>query len=310
MRRRRLCAAALLLAGSFVATATTARAAGCPALDYQAGLAAASSDLQRTPVDVAGAMQRVTALLVADRGSALALQPVVDDLSTSPPQLDDARLRLSSMSATLAYPPGSVCNENGDAASGALHHVYASPDFRHLDDVSQTGLLAGILNFLRDLFGSLAGGLGRLGTALLALAVVGAALALAWRRWHGSAALPGATYDEPEGTGDDPDVEWAAAQRAAGSGEYREAIRRAFRAALLEVAVRGRLHIDPTWTTRELLQRSQADGDVLVALAAAAALFDHAWYGGVAVTRDDWIAAEERCAAVRGVARRAKVAAR
>jgi hypothetical protein len=309
MRGRRLRAAALLLAGSLFATATTARAAGCPALDYQAGLAAANSDLQRKPAGVAGALQRVTALLVADRASAVALQPVVDDLSTSPPRLDDARLRLSSMSATLAYPPGSVCDENADAARSALHSVYASPDFRHLDDASQTGLLAGILNFLRDLFGSVAGALGRLGTALLALAVVGAALALAWRRWHGSAALPGARYDEPEGTGDDPDVEWAAARRSAGFGEYREAIRRAFRSALLEGAVRGRLHIDATWTTRELLQRSQADGDVLVALAAAAALFDHAWYGGAAVTHDDWIAAEERCAVVRSVARRAGVAA-
>jgi hypothetical protein len=310
MRGRLVCAAALLLAGSFIATATTAPAAGCPALDYQAGLAAASADLQRTPADVAAALQRVTALLAADRGSAVALQPVVDDLSTSPPQLDDARLRLSSMSATLAYPTGSVCNENADAARSALHHVYASPDFRHLDDVSQSGVLAGILNFLRDLFGGVAGALGRLGTVLLALAVVGAALALAWRRWHGSAALPGAAYDEPEGTGDDPAAEWEAAQRAAGSGEYREAIRRAFRAALLEVAVRGHLHIDSSWTTRELLQRSQADGDVLVALAAAAALFDHAWYGGIAVTRDDWTAAEERCGAVRRLARHAGVAAR
>jgi hypothetical protein len=310
MRGRLLCAALLLAAGSHLTTAIAARAADCPALDYQAGLVAAGADLQRTPADVVAALQRVTALIGADRGSAVALQPVVDDLSTSPPQVDDARVRLTSMSATLAYPRGSVCNENADAARSTLHSVYGSPDFRHLDDTSQPGLLAGILNFLRDMINGAAGALGPVGAVLLALGVLGAALALAWRRWHGSAALPGAAYDEPEGTGDDPEVEWAAAHRAASSGQYREAIRRAFRSVLLEVAVRGRLHIDSTWTTRELLQRTQADGDVLVALAPAAALFDRAWYSGVAMTRDDWTAAEERCAAARRVARHAGVAAR
>jgi hypothetical protein len=309
MRGRLLGTAALLLAGVSIAT-TTARAASCPALDYQAGLAVAAADLQRSPPDVAAAMGEVTALMGADHGSDVALQPVVDDLSAAPALTGDAETRLSAMSATLAYPRGSVCNENADAARRTLHQVYASPDFRHLDDVSQPGLLAAVLNFLRGLFNSAAGALGPVGGVLLALAVIGGALALAWRRWRGSAALSGARNDEPAGTGDDPEAEWAAALRAAAGGAYREAIRRAFRSALLEVAVRGRLHINPTWTTRELLQRSQADGDVLVALAAAAALFDRAWYGGVAVSRDDWAAAEERCSAVRRLARRAGAAAR
>ena len=82
-------------------------------------------------------------------------------------------------------------------------------------------------------------------------------------------------------------------------------MRRAFRSALLEVAVRGRLHIDSAWTTRELLQRCHADGDVLVALAAAGALFERCWYGELAVTQDDWVRAEERCATVRRLARHA-----
>ncbi|MBJ7596344.1 MAG: DUF4129 domain-containing protein, partial [Candidatus Dormibacteraeota bacterium] len=90
-------------------------------------------------------------------------------------------------------------------------------------------------------------------------------------------------------------------------GEYREAVRRAFRSALLAVAVRGRVPIDAAWTTRELLQRIDAGGDVLVALAVAAALFERAWYSGVAVTRDDWTLAEERCATVRRLARGAGV---
>jgi Domain of unknown function (DUF4129) len=310
MRGWLLCAAAALLAVSLIATATPAQAAGCAALDYQAALASAGAALQRAPADVAGAEREVSALLSADPESAVALQPVIDDLSASPPEVADAQLRLTSMGATLAYPRGSVCNENADAARSKLHSVYASPDFRHLDDSTQPGLLASLLNFIGDLLSRAAGALGPVGAIVVAIAVVGGALLLAWRRWRGSAALRGASLDEPAELGDDPEAEWTAAQRAAETGQYREAVRRAFRSALLEVAVRGRLHIDSAWTTRELLQRCHADGDVLIGLAAAAALFEHAWYAGVAVTADDWARAEERCATVRQLARHAGAPAR
>jgi hypothetical protein len=309
MRGRLLCATATLLALSTMA-GPSAQAAGCAALDYQAGLASAAAALQGTPPDPASARTDVAALLSADPGSELALQPVVDDLSAAPPLVGDAQLRLTSMSATLAYPRGSVCNENADAARAKLHSVYASPDFRHLDDSTQPGLLARILGFIGDLLRGATGALGTAGTLALAIAVVGLALLVAWRRWQGSAALDSARLAEPTDTGDDPEAEWTAAQRAAAAGAFREAVRRAFRSALLEVAVRGRLHIDSAWTTRELLQRSHADGDVLAALAAAAAVFERAWYGGVAVTADDWARAEERCATVRRLARHAGVGAR
>ncbi len=67
--------------------------------------------------------------------------------------------------------------------------------------------------------------------------------------------------------------------------------------------MRGRVHIDAAWTTRELLQRIDAGGDVLMALAAAGALFERAWYSDAAVTREDWERAEERCSSVRRLAR-------
>jgi len=310
MRGRLLCAAAALLAVQLIATAPRAQAAGCAALDYQAGLASAGAALQRAPADIAGAEREVSAVLSDNPESAVALRPVIDDLSASPPEVADAQLRLTSMSATLAYPRGSVCNENADAARSKLHSVYASPDFRHLDDSTQPGLLASLLNFIGDLLGRAAGALGTAGAIVLAIAVITVALLLAWRRWRGSAALRGASLDEPAELGDDPEAEWTAAQRAAQTGQYREAVRRAFRSALLEVAVRGRLHIDSAWTTRELLERCHADGDVLVALAGAAALFERAWYGGMTVTEDDWAHAEERCATVRRLARHGGAVAR
>ena len=214
------------------------------------------------------------------------------------------------MSATLAYPRGSVCNENAAAARGALREVYAAPDFRHLDEPARQNPLAGIFDAIGNLLSRGAGALGPVGAVLLAAAVLGVALALAWRRWHGSAALRGASVEEPATPGDDPDAEWRAAERAAAAGDFREAVRRAFRSALVEVAVRGNARLDAAWTTRELLGRIDAAGDVLVALAAAAAVFERAWYSGVAVTGDDWTHAAERCAAVRRLARRAGAAAR
>jgi len=76
-------------------------------------------------------------------------------------------------------------------------------------------------------------------------------------------------------------------------------VRRAFRSALLAVARRGRLPVEASWTTRELLARAAGDADLLAALAPAAASFHRAWYSGAPVTEADWMVARDRCAAVR-----------
>jgi hypothetical protein len=305
-----LAAAALVVALAVVATPAQALAAACPALDYQAGLASGAAALQLSPPDIGAAQRTVNALVAADPGSTAALRPVLADLSAAPANVADAQLRLSSMAATLAYPHGSVCDENAAAARNALHDVYASPDFRHLGEAPQQNPLASIFSAIANLLRNGAGALGPVGAILLAAAVLAIAATLAWRRWHGSAALRGASVDEPATVGDDPDAEWRAAERAATAGDYREAVRRAFRSALLEVATRGTVRMDAAWTTRELLQRIDAGGDVLIALAAAAAIFERAWYSGVDVTEGDWTRAAERCTTVRRLARQAGAAAR
>ena len=287
--------------------AGTADAAGCTALDYQSSLAAAAAALRTAPRDFTTARQDVAALLAAAPARSLALQPVLDDLTTAPPLLDDARTRLDAMSATLAYPPNSTCNEDPAAARAALHGVYASPAFAHLDDSVQPGILQSILDFLSTVFSRAAGALGPAGALLITAAAVALTGLLAWRRWHGSAATRGAHAGEPALAGDDPDAEWRAAKAAAARGDHREAVRRAFRSALITVALRGRVRIDAAWTTRELLARCEAGGDILAALAGAAALFDRAWYSGTTVSAADWQLAAERCAAVRRLARQARV---
>jgi hypothetical protein len=301
-------AVALVTAAVACGPAMAVRAAGCTAIDYQASLVAASAAVDAVPAEVATAQKDVAGLLTAGPSRGVALQPVLDDLSTAPPELADASTRLHAMSATLAYPPHSTCNYDGAAARNTLHSVYGSPAFSHLDDRNQTGIVDTILNFLAKLFSGATGALGGGGGIAVALVVLGVAALLAWRRWHGSAASGSARVDDPPATGDDPDAEWRAAERAAADGDHREAIRRAFRSVLIEVALRGRAHLDAAWTTRELLARCDADGDVLVALAAANSLFERAWYAGRTVVAADWDLAAERCATVRRLARRQRVA--
>ena len=305
MRRTTGAAAGVMAAAmAIVLAATRVGAAACPAIDYQAALAAAASSLHAAPPDVAGALGEVTSLLAADSTRDPVLTPVIADLTAVPAQLADARVRLDSMSATLAYPPGSTCNEDPSAARSSLHDVYAAPALRHLDDSSQTNFIDSAVTFLARLVGRAAGALGLVGGLVLAVVVLGLAAALAWRRWSGSAASRPAALAEPSEPGDDPEAEWRAAERAAAAGEYREAVRRGFRAGLLDVAIRGGLRLDASWTTRELLSLCRADGETLAALAAAAALFDSAWYSGREVTRQDWELAAGRCRALRALAAR------
>jgi hypothetical protein len=313
MTSRRRTATALATAAIAIAMVSSApapaQAAGCPALDYQATLAAAASALAGAAPDVAAARADVASLLGADPSRRLALQPVGDDLAATPPQLADARTRLVGMSTTLAYPPHATCNEDPSAAAGALHDVYASPGLRHLDDAPQQGWVDAISRLLSAIFGRLSAALGATGAVLLAAAAVVLAGLLAWRRWRGSAADRGARIEEPAGVGDDPDAEWTAAEAAASRGDHREAVRRAFRSSLIEVAVGAGVRLDAAWTTRELLARCHVEADALVAMAAAASLFERAWYSGKAVTAVDWARAADANRRVRALARRSRTTA-
>ncbi len=81
--------------------------------------------------------------------------------------------------------------------------------------------------------------------------------------------------------------------------DYRQAIRRAFRSALLDVTRRGRLSVDSAWTTRELLASASTDADLLALLAPAAAMFDRAWYSRARIDASAWELMKSRCEAIR-----------
>ena len=111
--------------------------------------------------------------------------------------------------------------------------------------------------------------LGQGGSILFGVLVLAAIPAFVIYRLRGVMGGRRALHRGPARAGDDPEREWELALAAAQRGDYREATRRAFRSALLDVADR-RAHLDRAWTTRELLATLTADTDLLAAVAPAA----------------------------------------
>lgn len=303
---RRLAAAgvlAWLLLGA--ATPRAAAAASCPPLDYLADLQHLQADLGATPPDVGTAAAGLGQMSAAYPDTAAVLGPIQRQLQAAPPDIAAARARLATLVAVLTLPPGSTCTIDQRPARDQLTQVYASPVFANLDHKPPgPNPVSQLLAWLGSLLRSLTRALGTAGTIALGAAILGAALALAaWRLRGVLAPRPVRAGEEPRADGVDPERLWSLALSAAQRGEHREAVRRAFRSALLAVAMRGRLSVDPSWTTHELLAATRGDAALLAALAPAAAAFDRAWYSGAAVTAADWEEARARCETVRVLAR-------
>jgi len=193
----------------------------------------------------------------------------------------------------------------GSGARDSLQRVYQSPAFRDLDRTPDRGPLAALGDAILRLLRAVLDTLGAPVSLLLGALVLAVAIALAVLRLRG--VLGGRQLhveNEPAAAGDDPDQEWDAAEKAAAVGDFREAVRRAFRSALLSIGLRGRLPLQASWTTRDLLRHAAGDADLLAALAPAAEAFDRAWYGGMPVDAADWSVARGRCQAVRRLAGR------
>jgi Domain of unknown function (DUF4129) len=293
-------AAAVALGCLAAGTATVPVAAAPAAVDYVAALRAARADLAAGSITAARADLDTAARLSPGTG----LGPVLADLDSNPPQVTDAEVRLDAAIGALALPPGAAAGD--DAAAGAsLRDVYARPEFRDLNrttgDSGLLGLLDRFINWVGD------HGPGVPGPGSVVLLLIGAAVIalFVYRLLRGvSAGRRVEVAEEPAAAGDDPDREWALAEAAAARGDHREAIRRAFRSALLAVTLRGRLPVNAAWTTRELLDVAAGDADLIAALAPAAAAFDRAWYSPAPVTEADWTVERDRCAALRTLAGR------
>jgi len=306
---RRLLVAVIAGAALFTgagSTAAPARAASpCVTLEYLALLGRAESALTAVPPQPPAALTAVTEAQNLAPASTADLAPIVANLTATPPGIAGARQRLDLIVTTLALPSGSACHVDSQAAENLLHEVYASSVFADLDQNQPASIFEHIGAAIQWILSHLFGLLGQGGSILLGLLVLAAIAALVIYRLRGVAGSRRARVaDEPATAGDDPEREWTLALAAAQRGDYREAIRRAFRSALLDIADR-RAPVDRAWTTREMLATLSADADLLAVVAPAAASFDKAWYGGEAVRADDWEVARARCEAVRRVARRA-----
>ena len=293
-----------LIAGGL--PAVSAYAAGpCVTLEYLTLLGRAESALSAVPAQPPAALTALTEAEDLAPSSSSELAPIIAGLTTPSPDVAAGRQRIDRIVTTLALPAGSACNVDSRAAENALHQVYASSVFADLDQNRPPSIFEQIGAAINWILSHLFGLLGSGGSILLGLLVFGAITAFVVYRLRGVVGGRRAlASDEPATRGDDPEHEWQLALTAAQRGDHREAIRRAFRSALLDVADR-RAHLDRAWTTRELLATLSADAELLAVVAPAAASFDRAWYGRAPVGASDWDIARARCEAVRRVARRA-----
>jgi hypothetical protein len=288
-----LAAGAALLAGSIPAMAS-----GCSSSAYLTQLRQVRSELEAGAA-VPAAVEQLQALASADR--AAALTPVIDDLRSG--DVAGAERLLGVTVATLRVSGGSGCGAETGAERQALSRVYQSPTFAHLDQPASPDWAQQVLKAIAGFVSGLVGTLGPLGAGALAalvLAVVVAVIGWRVRQVIASGREPrvdlGAAPAEA-----DAEAEWTRALAASERGDFRQAVRHAFRSALISLVQRGRLPVQPAWTTPELLAHAGGDPELTAWLAPAAAGFDRAWYSRASVDADRWEELRGHCQAIRAL---------
>ena len=303
--RRSLLVLPLLAAGAIALLmgAVPAAASGCSTA-YVAQLGQVRNDVEAGS-SVPAAVQQLQALAAAD-GATAALEPVISDLQSG--DLAGAERLLGTAVTTLKAPGGSACGTETSTERQALAGVYRSPTFANLDQPPSPNWVQQVLNAIASFLGRLVGTLGPLVTIVLAALILGVVVAIAgWRirqviaSGQEPAVDPGSV---PAAT--DAEEEWAGALAASDRGDFREAVRRAFRSALVSLVQRGRLPVQAAWTTPELLAHAGGDPELSARLAPAAAGFDRAWYSEAPVDADHWEEVRGECQAIRALPARSR----
>ena len=302
-RRTLLLAPILLGATALLGGAVPVSASGCSA-DYVAQLGQVRTDLEAgsSPPVVE---QQLQALASAD-GATAALDPIIADLRSG--DLAGAERLLGTEIATLQAPAASGCGPETSHQRQALSGVYGSPTFANLDQPPPSNWFQQLLTDIGSFVGHVVGFLGPLWAILLAALVLAVVLAIAgWRIRRVIASGREPTLDPGDVPADaDAEVEWAGALAASERGDFREAVRRAFRSALVSLVQRGRLPVQPAWTTPELLAHARGDPELSARLGPAAAGFDRAWYSEAPVDADRWEELRGQCQAIRGLSGRGR----
>ena len=294
-----------LLAGAvaLLVGAVPAAASGC-STDYVTQLRQVRNDLEAGSA-IPSAVRQLQALASAD-GAAAGLDPVISDLQGG--DLAGAEGLLGTEVATLQSPGGSGCGAETGSQRQALSGVYHSPTFANLDQPPPSDWAQQLLDDIGNFLSSVVGTMGPLWVILVAALIL--AVVVAFAIWRVRQVI--ASGREPTvGPGSvpveaDAEAEWAGALAASERGEFREAIRRAFRSALVSLVQRGRLPVQAAWTTPELLAHAGGDPELTARLAPAAAGFDRAWYSEAPVDADRWEEVRGECQAIRALSGRGR----
>jgi len=303
-RHHPLLLAPLLVAGAAaLVTAAPASASSCSG-SYLAQLGQVRDQLLAGGSPTA-AEDQLQAIATADQARA-ALDPVIADLQNG--DSADAESLLGAAVATLRVAGGSGCAAETGAQRRALAGVYQSHTFANLDQPATPDWLQQIVSAVGGFVSGAVGTLGPLATGAIALLVLGAVGAFAgWRvrQVLASGREPRAGRDAAPAEAD-AEAEWRRALDAAGAGEFRGAVRHAFRSALVSLVQRGRLPVQPAWTTPELLAHARSDPELSERLAPAASGFDRAWYSEAPVDAEHWEELRGHCQAIRALSGRGR----
>ena len=290
---------ALVLVGS-MAAGHTARAADSGG--YADSVDRALQILQAAPAEDRSAAQRAADVLEAGTGQS---QPeVLSDLRREPPNVADARDRLSALAVAVRSP--AFAPEPG-RSQRAVHDILAQPRYAalrqgpSLGDRIKAALLRLLVWLLSQMGGAVAGGLLRLlavaGAAVLAVAVVVVARSA---RWAGRAEA----RLSPEGGPGRRVDRFSEADRLAAAGDTGGAIRE------LAGGVAAALGDDLAWeasplTVRELFSKASSPASLRPLLVA----FEVAVYGGRPPDGETYRQAEAAAAPFRATPQRTGKAA-
>jgi hypothetical protein len=298
-RRRPLLLLLLPAAGTALLVGTAPVAASSCGAAYLAQLRQVRSELT-SGTAVPTVVEQLQALAVADHAGP-ALAPVIADLQGG--DLAGAEQLLGTTAATLQAAGGSGCGAETGADRRSLSRVYQSPAFANLDQQASNNWVQQVLNAIAGFLSHVVGALGPLATILLAALLLGAVFAFAaWRIRQVIASGREPTVDPGAPPAEaDAEAEWDQALAASAGGDFRRAVRHAFRSALVSLVQRGRLPVQAAWTTPELLAHARGDPELAERLAPAAAGFDRAWYSEAPVDADRWEEVRGHCQAIRAL---------
>lgn len=251
---------------------------------YQARLSQAVEELDRTGrVESAQALlDPVTHVRLPD-GELVAVQPLLENATT--PEVAQARLLAAIIQLRLAE------QDHTEERLGQLEQVL---DRLALDEPT---LWERFTRWLRELWerlwpnrraaegGPLAAFLARLLDWIILLAAVAltAILLSYWLRQFLGGMLLDREVRRRQADGEPVPLTAREARRMASEqaqvGNYREAVRQLYLAALLHLDERGLIRYDPSLTNREVLAQTQPDTPVRAHLQPVVDVFDRVWYG-------------------------------